>query len=609
MFELAVSKLDTPYVHQKSVAPVFGTPPGMMLSDVCHPSLPSDLGTVRVYGTLVVAEGERKGVNPSSLNTFRSNIKLSPMAHDPVVQELLGDDMHKFPPSPRSLEHYVRVVGRMDHAEVEMADDDPALVAAKLDLTALYRSIVAECGTLRPLTLFEAINGAPGIAAFPLDTSPGFGLPGKKRDYLAATCAVGGCGDSECALYHPTTSEHVVPGRVVNYYPTGRLLEQINEIEAQLAKKCTGLAVFRAALKDEPVPKEKEKIRVFFVGMCAWNIVVRRYFAPLIEALGRDRVRSECAVGMDVLSVDWEHLQTHLDEFSTERRLAGDYSNYDNSIPGTLIKHVYDVMIDVVEFAGYSGDAVESMQTIALNMKNPKYIVLGTVFDVDGTNPSGIPITTHVNSGVNCLVHRTAFYQKNKDLQPLASQVVARATNFSSHVRLATYGDDVEGAPRENAGDRLITNHDVKRAAKALGMVFGPTDKTTTVLPEYYTAEDVTFLKCSSVYVPELGRRMGKIALSSVRKCLTYQRNDAPEARRSTCESALRLYFATAATEEGGVANFSRLRDCLLHHLEPDALADSREAMLPTFGQVLEGLRASRNADDGPSLDLIWDEI
>jgi len=427
------------------------------------------------------------------------------------------------------------------------------------------------------LTLFEAINGYPGIKHYPMDTSVGFGLKGRKIDYFETTCAPGGCGDSDCCKYHPLPSEYVVPGREVNYYPTPQLLAQIASLEEALLAGEVDLAIFRAALKDEPVKVGKEKIRVFFVGMLAFNLVVRRYVTPLFAALQTDMSCSECAVGIDVASLQWDTLMTRLDSYNGRSRIAGDYSNYDNSIPECLISAAYSVVHEVARSADWDGRALEIIDALRVNMMNPIYIVLGTVYRASGTNPSGVAITTYVNSLVNCLVHRYAFFEKNP----------GTTEQFSKHVALATYGDDVLGAVRVGSQVSPIDNHDVCRVAGVFGMVYGAIDKNSD-LPRLYAREQVSFLKCENVFAPDLRRQIGVLDKASIAKSLYFERNKGLEARRSTCESALRLYSRHVFARRAQLGSYERLRAELAETLYPDVDLSVAERALPSYDTLLE---------------------
>jgi hypothetical protein len=588
-------------VQHQSAAPLFGLPSGARLSpNRVHPDLPAEVSGVVALGVLTNAQG----VNTSSKNTFQSKLKKSPFCDLPAVTEHLGPVAHKTPPQPKSTQHFARTIGRLERVDVPETDAERKAVE---DLRGQLMCVAERyCADISPMTLFEAINGRGDVTAYPMDTSPGFGFTGKKLSYFEETCTVGGCGDGSCGKYHPTENEYVVPGRTVNYYPKAELLAQIEDLRVRLLAGETDLAVFRAALKDEAVDMSKEKMRVFFVGMMSWNLLIRQLYSPLFSLMKMDRLGSECAVGMDVLSSDWEELMNHLDAFNDKERLAGDFSNYDISIDGRLIGHSYSVTESLARVASWDSTSLSLMRAIGTNMMNPVYIVLGMVYRADGSNPSGVAITTWINSLVNSLIHRIAFYNKNPHV------VVVIGPDglfpFQRSVRLGTYGDDVLGAVRSVAGVRPITNFDVRDAAERLGMVFGPVNKGTAFFPEYYSVDDVSFLKCTDTYVGELGRRVGMVAQASVRKCLTFEKTSEFEARRNTAESALRLFYVRALAEERE-QDFINLRDQFLSTLVPnveDSIA--REGLLPSIATITDSLMSADKVVP-PQVDEHWWDV
>jgi len=578
---LAIEHLQV--VEAQGVSTMFGLPAGMRLSpERVHPDLPSEVQGVVPLGVLTNA----RGVNTSSQNTFRSRMRKSPFCDLPAVVDQLGPIAHKTPPKPTSTQHFARTVGRMERSAVPAsAAEQKAIEDLKGQLLALVRR---HCGNTKPMSLFDAINGRGDIGPYPMDTSPGFGFSGRKSEFFELACVAGGCGDESCEAYHPDDDDNLVPGREDNYYPGPELLCQIKELRMRLLAGEVDLAVFRAALKDESVDMSKEKIRVFFVGMMSLNLVIRQLYSPLLSIMKKDSLSSECAVGMDVLSGDWEKLMDFLDEYHVAERLAGDYSNYDNSIHSRLIGAVYEIIAALGVAAGWDTMSVLLMAAIGENMKNPVYIILGMVYRADGTNPSGVAITTWINSLVNSLVHRIAFYTKNPSILVVVGE--DGLFPFQRSVRISTYGDDVLAAVRAILGVVSISNHDVREAADRLGMIFGPIDKGSAFFPPYYRVEDVSFLKCTDTYVQQLGRRVGMIAQASVRKCLSFERNTDFEARRNTAESALRLFFARALVEKRE-QGFDDMRGQLLETLLPgveDSIA--REGLLPTIDTILSKL-------------------
>jgi hypothetical protein len=88
--------------------------------------------------------------------------------------------------------------------------------------------------------------------------------------------------------------------------------------------------VCSATLKDEPTKLDSEKVRVFQAAPVAMSLHIRRYFLPIMRFLCGNPVLSECAVGLNSFSTDWEALIDHAFSYDSEEGvLAWDYSKYD----------------------------------------------------------------------------------------------------------------------------------------------------------------------------------------------------------------------------------------------------------------------------------------
>lgn len=565
---------------------VFGVAEHLVLSERLHSGLPLSAPGVRALGSLVARDGPERGRNNKSVCTFVSQLSYSRF-EGTYLDTYLGPLKHCIPARPRDASHFANCLARMAKHGHEVPPD--VLQAAQDDLTAQWEQRIGSTPVkLKPLSLFEAFNGSREIKSFPLNTSAGPGMKGKKRDHVEEACTLD-CDDLQCLRMHPAATDFLCPGRV-NYMPNPGFLRGIKAMDTKLREDPSGAAVFAANLKDEPIDILKRKIRVFFVGMSAFNVAVRRWLSPLFVMLNGDPAASECSVGIDVMSNDWETLMRDLEAYNERRRLAGDYSNYDNSIPLELVRRIFLVLVAVARAAGWSDDDVLMVQNIGVALQNPTYDVLGAIFLVEGTNPSGVSVTSFLNSAYNSFIHRVAFYTKNPELRASAFVLSRRSDPpFRDSVALRTYGDDVLGAVRHvtEFRSRAITNFDVRDAALLLEMTYGAADKGG-ILPETYDKDVVSYLKCTSVFCPSIGRSVGKLALSSIRKSLAFQRNGGLDAAINTANSALRLFYAHCDSDEGRV-RFAGLREELISRLaEPDAV--NRETLLVTFQDLTTSL-------------------
>lgn len=575
-------------VPQSFGARLFGQPSDMFLDvSAHHPELPHAVnGYVNSLGVLKKLDGPSRGHNVASMNTFRSNLTRGLFHVSEELDVILGPLKHRFPVQTTHIDHFANPLRAMD---LKKEDYDMAtLELAASDLLCGFREMFQDV-RIKPATLFEAVNCGEFLPSFQLSTASGFGRKGAKVHYVERACDPL-CARPGCTLYHPTPEDYIIPGRI-NFYPKSELLAEIKELEDRLAAGEDNLAIFRAALKDEPIGCDKTKIRAFYVGTIAINLLVRRFIMPFLSRM-QGRPTYECKLGINVLSPEWEVLCDSLESCDKDKRLGGDYSGFDLSVHGALLAGFYACIRQLALDDQWSERDVAILDGLISNLSNPVYVFLGQAFSVSGSNPSGVASTTHANSGVNALIHRYAFYKANPNA--VISEVGKKGTAFTRSVQLATYGDDVIGAVREVQGVVPITNWDVRDAALCFGMRYGPADKSGADLPEYYDQASISFLKCDSVHIPEMGHRVGAIALASIRKSLAFEHNDAFEARVSTMQSALRLYFPHAAREGGDVARakFSTFRSVLtrkLADISGEANVERAEDLLPTYDVILNG--------------------
>jgi hypothetical protein len=589
-------------VHQ-GAGGLFGQPPGLRLDvEASHPNLPQPDKYVTSLGVLVDA----RGANTSSKNTFSSELRRGLFYGPHAVDAILGPLGHTFPTNTRDIVHFQRPLESMARKKDDY--DTYVLDAAKADYLESLRFWLEGNLPVRPASLFEACNKDALMPSLPLMTACGFGHPGKKEKYVVCCCERS-CTDPHCGLTHPGVDDYVVPGRT-NYYPCAEIFAEVVDLENKLAGGEHDLAVFKTTLKDEPVALGKDKIRAFYVGSMALNLLVRRYLMPFMCRLQQHR-DYECEVGIDVQSSDWEELQYDLASFGNDMRIGGDYKGFDLSTHEALLRGFYDSLVTLARDAGWDDRSVRIVRGLGANLSRPVYLFLGQAFRVEGSNPSGVAITTHANSGVNSLIHRYAFYMRNRALVQAAKLLPGVGTLFTRDVCLRTYGDDVIGSVRDCESG--LNNHDIRDAAACFGMVYGPIDKGSAELPLYYHKDQVEFLKCSSVFVPELGRRLGCIALGSVRKSIAFERGAVGFGERhSTLQSALRLYFPTAAAygAEEGRLRFAALRDVFLGALtQVGSLAegDLNVSALPTYDEILESLRGGEPGWCLP--DDVWEGV
>jgi hypothetical protein len=191
-----------------------------------------------------------------------------------------------------------------------------------------------------------------------------------------------------------------------------------------------------------------------------------------------------------------------------DRILAGDYSKYDLRMPAQVMFSAFRILIEIARICGYSERDITIMTGIATDICYPVMAYNGDLIQHIGSNPSGQNLTVYINSVVNSLLFRSAYY----DLRGVDNK-----TKFRDICALMTYGDDVKGSVKQGNDDfnhlycaEFFAKHD---------MVFTMPDKEST--PTAFMRDaDADFLKRKNVFCARTGCIMGALDEDSIFKSL-----------------------------------------------------------------------------------------
>jgi hypothetical protein len=295
--------------------------------------------------------------------------------------------------------------------------------------------------------------------------------------------------------------------------------------------------VFKAALKDEPTLLTKDKVRVFQAAPIALQLGVRKYYLPLARLLSVFPLLSECAVGINAQGPEWDELAKHVRKYGDKRILAGDYSKYDLRMSCQLMYAAFRILIDLARATGnYTSEDISIMEGIASDICQPLMAYNGDYIQHVGSNPSGQNLTVYINSIVNSLLFRCAFFHlcKDRTLPP-----------FADVCSLITYGDDAKSSVREGWDE---FNHiSVASFLAARDMKFTMPDKESEPIP-YMTDESADLLKRKNVYNEDTDLIFGALDEDSIFKSLhAVLRSKAvtnEEQCMSNIDGALREWFS-----------------------------------------------------------------
>lgn len=409
----------------------------------------------------------------------------------------------------------------LQHLVIPRNDIDPLLLEkARVDyLTGIIPKMQLQSLRMhiKPLTLDQNINGVPGVRfldGLKLSTSIGFPLSGAKSKYIVKM--------------YPTPDEMGNIHR--EFLPALNVQKEIQKCEDEYNEGRRCHHIFKACLKDEPTDVTKTKVRVFEAAPILLQLLIRKYFLPVIRFLSMVPLVSECAVGLNCYGDEWSSLHEFITEFGDDTILAGDYSKWDLRLPAILVLAAFDILIKIAQLSGnYTQAQLRIMRGIATDVAYPVVAYNGTLVELHGSNPSGQNLTAHLNSICNSLLLRMAYFSITKETRA-----------FRQMVHAMTYGDDLISGV--DASLPSFNHISVRDFLAHIDIEFTMPDKVSEPTP-YMHISNVDFLKRKSVYNKEMGRFVGALQLSSIDKSLMNQRKDAKDSdknvMRSIVQSAL----------------------------------------------------------------------
>nr|QKN88742.1 MAG: nonstructural polyprotein [Totiviridae sp.] len=301
-----------------------------------------------------------------------------------------------------------------------------------------------------------------------LDTSAGYGFPGKKQAY-----------------FDVSDPKKIKISDV-------RLQNDVDRLWEEWQAGVTTGTVWTNALKSEPLKLSKielGKTRTFCVGQTNFLLAVKRLFGAWTVAMKNSKIDSFSCLGMDVRSADWSYLYAQLRQIGPNG-LDLDFQNYDRI---AVLAQLADEVADAVNEWYDDGPIYARMRKIAIHEMIFSYMLCGDLMvrKFQG-NPSGNPLTTELNNCINILMFVIVYLL----IAHIKSPGDYSIKSLKNNVCMKTYGDDfiVSLSPS------CETWFDVKLIVPlyaAHGITVTPADKESEIMIK--PLEDLTFLKCHFV--------------------------------------------------------------------------------------------------------------
>jgi hypothetical protein len=269
--------------------------------------------------------------------------------------------------------------------------------------------------------------------------------------------------------------------------PCIALQRDLDFMETQLHENTPPFVVFRDTLKDEkrPIEKVREgKTRVFSAAPLDFTILFRKYFLPAIAVLSEICVEGPISVGVDPHGPNWGHLLTHFNTIEGDLWVAGDFGNYDGTLPSCFL----DIAIDIMDSLYESNDEDHRIRMcFKQSVLHPYHVTDDLIYQTESGLPSGLPGTSVINSLANMALHLWVWIQVGYPM-----------IEYFKYTHFKFYGDDSLGKvhPEYDAFNMQTIAYHLSK----LGMKYTSPLKTLDIENPFMPFESITYLKRSFRY-------------------------------------------------------------------------------------------------------------
>nr|QJI52184.1 MAG: nonstructural polyprotein [Dicistroviridae sp.] len=347
-----------------------------------------------------------------------------------------------------------------------------------------------------PITFDQAIlgiDGDPFINSLDRNTAPGFPYSTMRKGTKGKTLWFGNGMD------YDLTGPYAVALRA-----------DVDKLETDILNGIRPEIVWTDTLKDQKIAIAKAnagKTRLFSAAPMHYAIALRKVCAPFVAHLSRMRIRNTICVGVNPFSSEWSAVAQKL-LVKGPHVIAGDYSNFDGSLPAQLVYAATEIMADWYDL---NWDYVEARKRNVvggqvllkdeyldylrrlyyecvhhLHIMNFKQGSL--MYYVRNGIPSGCPVTAPLNSIVNQMALIYCWYHIIDD--PLKRNV----KEFFEHTSSVFYGDDFVMNIRADVLEQFNQITITRAMSDYLDMIMTDEAKTGECV-KWRTLSEVNFLK------------------------------------------------------------------------------------------------------------------
>jgi hypothetical protein len=399
--------------------------------------------------------------------------------------------------------------------------------------------------TPRVLSIVETINGVTGWAGsvpLTLDTSPGTWrntephLLKGKFDYFT----------------------HLIDSDT--YLPTDETLADWDAMRREfLGELPPRDVVWSCQMKmDERRPLKDDKYKVprpTFTCPLPLLLLSRQYNDAYVVNMKQARGSVWSKVGINPMSSEWEDLYRYLTTYGPKtRQYPGDYNTYDwTKVWATAVRALQireewykrdpdwtpdDEAIRRGIFAATRGDSSSG---------GIYFIVANMIFRAPpGRQPSGDHLTTNSNCDENFMTLAYILYDIYCTWARDSGHVPMPVEQFLALLKIAVFGDD--NVPALPPSFTFVTMEKIhKGILRLFGQIWTPADKILDWKTEYYTIDQVDFLKRSFADDKTTGRKgaLARLREEVIHEIPNWTTKKVPRriAASQNCETALREWF------------------------------------------------------------------
>jgi energy-coupling factor transporter ATP-binding protein EcfA2 len=412
------------------------------------------------------------------------------------VVESFGENKHKPPRKPNDVAKSMATLNKLTNP-VQHYEGDILLKAIndyqEHTLSAIRENKEECCEMLRVYSQEEAMDGIGefGLGGCPNDTSAGFPIGKSKK---------------QCLVRDPMDESLVKVPREFN--EKFDIQKEIDRTEDCWRTGYRSEAIYKASSKvNELLPNKKadEKVRKFYGSGFANFIASRKALAGVPRFMRRFWKKTECLVGIEPTSREWDDLYQYLTKYSTTNMIAGDFSGFDTRMAAQITGAAAKIMVSWYREVGCTEDEIIFIRGALSDIIHPNILFEGDLYRFANGNPSGNLITVQLNSICNSLMMRYVYYSLHRNVQE----------KFADNVSLATYGDDNAMSVKHHC--KWFTHTACQDEFEKLDIGYTMADKGAKSVP-YIPIEMISFLKRNFVKHETLNKYVAPIEKDSILK-------------------------------------------------------------------------------------------